>query len=83
MKMTATVLYEQGLPFTVSKPMRTETVNLTPPGPGEVLIRVAAAGLCHSDPSTIEGVRPRKLPTVVGDEGAGVVSQTLRNREAA
>ncbi len=75
MKMTAAVLYEQGLPhpFTVSKPMRIEQVSLTPPGPGEVLIQVAAAGLCHSDLSAIEGLRPRKLPTVVGHEGAGVV----------
>jgi alcohol dehydrogenase len=75
MKMTAAVLYEQGLPhpFTVSKPMRIEQVTLTPPAPGEVLIQVAAAGLCHSDLSAIEGVRPRKLPTVVGHEGAGVV----------
>ena len=75
MKMTAAVLRKQGLPhpFSVSKPMRIETVGLTPPGPGEVLIEVAAAGLCHSDLSTIEGVRPRKLPTVVGHEGAGVV----------
>jgi alcohol dehydrogenase len=75
MKMTAAVLYEQGLPhpFTVSKPMRIEQVTLTPPAPGEVLIQVAAAGLCHSDLSAIEGVRQRKLPTVVGHEGAGVV----------
>ena len=75
MKMTAAVLYQQGLPhpFTVSKPMRIEQVSLTPPGPGEVLIQVAAAGLCHSDLSAIEGLRPRKLPTVVGHEGAGVV----------
>ena len=75
MKMTAAVLHEQGLPhpFTVSKPMRIEQVELSAPGPGEVLIQVAAAGLCHSDLSTIEGVRPRKLPTVVGHEGAGIV----------
>ena len=75
MKMTAAVLYQQGLPhpFSVSKPMRIEQVSLTPPGPGEVLIQVAAAGLCHSDLSAIEGLRPRKLPTVVGHEGAGVV----------
>ena len=67
MKMTAAVLYRQGLPhtFTLSKPMRIEHVTLTPPGPGEVLIEVAAAGLCHSDLSAIEGLRPRKLPTVV------------------
>src|SRR6185436_207759 len=77
MKMTAALLFEQGLqhPFTVSKPLRIERVELHGPGPGEVLIEVAAAGLCHSDLSTIEGVRPRKLPTVVGHEGAGVVRE--------
>ncbi len=77
MKMTAALLFEQGLPhpFTVSKPLRIEQVELQGPGPGEVLIEVAAAGLCHSDLSTIEGVRPRKLPTVVGHEGAGVVRE--------
>ena len=75
MKMTAALLFEQGLPhpFARSKPLRIEQVELRGPGPGEVLIEVAAAGLCHSDLSTIEGVRPRKLPTVVGHEGAGVV----------
>jgi alcohol dehydrogenase len=75
MKMTAAVLYQQGLPhpFAVSKPMRIEQVSLTSPGPGEVLIQVGAAGLCHSDLSAIEGLRPRKLPTVVGHEGAGIV----------
>ena len=77
MKMTAALLFEQGLPhpFTVSKPLRIEQVDLHGPGPGEVLIEVAAAGLCHSDLSTIEGVRPRKLPTVVGHEGAGIVRE--------
>lgn len=77
MKMTAALLFEQGLPhpFTVSKPLRIERVELQGPGPGEVLIEVAAAGLCHSDLSTIEGVRPRKLPTVVGHEGAGIVRE--------
>lgn len=75
MKMTAAVLLEQGLPhpFAISRPLRIETVELVPPGPGEVLIKVAAAGLCHSDLSAIEGLRVRKLPTVVGHEGAGVV----------
>ena len=77
MKMTAAMLFEQGLPhpFMVSKPLRIEQIDLHAPGPGEVLIEVAAAGLCHSDLSTIEGVRPRKLPTVVGHEGAGVVRE--------
>src|SRR5262245_52124731 len=75
MKMTAAVLYEQGLPhpFATSKPMKIERVELQGPGPGEVLIQVAAAGLCHSDLSTLEGVRPRRMPSVIGHEGAGIV----------
>lgn len=75
--MKAAVLYEQGLPapFEQSRPLRIEDVRLEPPGEGEVLIEVAAAGLCHSDLSTIEGLRPRKVPTVMGHEAAGVVRE--------
>ena len=75
--MKAAVLYEQGLasPFEQSRPLRIEEVQLEGPGEGEVLIDVAAAGLCHSDLSTIEGVRPRKVPTVMGHEAAGIVRE--------
>jgi alcohol dehydrogenase len=52
-----------------------EEVELDPPGPGEILIEVAAAGLCHSDLSTIENQRPRPLPIVIGHEGAGIVRE--------
>ena len=75
MRMTAAVLYEQGKPrpFATSKPFAIEQVELDPPGPGELLIEIGGAGLCHSDLSTIEGLRPRKLPAVGGHEGAGIV----------
>jgi len=43
------------------------------PGPGEVLYKIIGAGLCHSDLSTIENLRPRKLPTIPGHEAAGIV----------
>lgn len=78
MKMTAAVLYEQGLPrpFARSRPLKIETVDLEGPGPGEVLVRIEGAGLCHSDLSAIEGKRPRALPAVVGHEAAGVVVET-------
>ena len=77
MKMRGAVLYEQGLPrpYAQSKPLRIETLDLEGPRAGEVLVQVKAAGLCHSDLSTIEGVRPRPLPMVVGHEGAGVVAE--------
>lgn len=75
MKMTAAVMYEQGLPtpFAESRPFRIEEVELEGPGDGEVLVEVRAAGLCHSDLSTVEGMRKRRLPVVGGHEGAGVV----------
>ena len=78
MKMTAAVMYEQGLqrPFSESQPLKIETVDLDGPGEGEVLVQVAAAGLCHSDLSAIKGLRPRAMPTVVGHEAAGVVIET-------
>lgn len=43
------------------------------PGPGEVAVRIAAAGLCHSDVSVITGTIPFPTPVVLGHEGAGVV----------
>ena len=48
-------------------------VDLAPPGRGEVLVRIAAAGLCHSDLSVINGDRPRPMPMALGHEAAGVV----------
>ncbi len=52
-----------------------EAMNVAPPGPGEVLIRIAAAGLCHSDLSVINGDRPRPMPMALGHEAAGVVEE--------
>jgi alcohol dehydrogenase len=80
MKMTAAVLYEQGLPrpYATSLPLKLETVDLEGPGEGEVLVKVAGAGLCHSDLSTIDNSRPRTLPAVLGHEGAGVVAEVGR-----
>ncbi|MCK8784199.1 zinc-dependent alcohol dehydrogenase family protein [Roseomonas sp. NAR14] len=77
MRMQAAVLYRQGLPrpYTESRPMVVEEVELDPPGPGEVLIEIVAAGLCHSDLSTIENQRPRPLPIVIGHEGSAIVRE--------
>jgi len=71
MKMKAAVLYEQGLPrpYADSRPLKIEEVDLDAPGEGEVLVKVAGAGLCHSDLSTIDNSRPRTLPTIPGHEG--------------
>ena len=63
-------------PYHESAPLSLEPLHLAPPGPNEVLVRVAAAGLCHSDLSVIDGNRPRPLPMVLGHEAAGVVIET-------
>jgi alcohol dehydrogenase len=75
MKTRAAVLQAIGLPapYAQSAPLSVLDVELTPPGAGEVLIRVLAAGLCHSDLSVISGDRPRPVPMVLGHEAAGEV----------
>lgn len=75
MRTRAAVLYEMGRPrpYGETQPLRLEEVELEDPGPGEVLVEVEAAGLCHSDLSVIDGTRPRVMPMVLGHEAAGVV----------
>lgn len=75
MRMKAAVMREQGLPqpFAQSHPWHIEDVDLENPGPGEVLVEIRAAGICHSDLSQVKGLRKRKLPVVGGHEAAGVV----------
>jgi alcohol dehydrogenase len=63
------------MPYSQSRPLVIEDVELERPGPHEVLIEIAAAGLCHSDLSSLAGVRVRPLPTVVGHEGSGIVRE--------
>ena len=77
MRMTAAVMYEQGLPtpYVESQPFRIEDIELAGPGEGEVLVEVRAAGVCHSDLSTVAGLRKRTLPVVGGHEGAGIVRE--------
>ncbi|QQQ19728.1 zinc-dependent alcohol dehydrogenase family protein [Brevundimonas vitis] len=75
MKTHAAILRATGLqrPYADSRPLSIEAVDLDPPGPGEVLVAIKAAGLCHSDLSVINGDRPRPLPMALGHEAAGVV----------
>lgn len=75
MKTRAAVLRSMGAarPYADSRPLLIETVTLDPPGPGEVRVRIRAAGLCHSDLSVINGDRPRPLPMALGHEAAGEV----------
>ena len=51
------------------------SVNLDPPKMGEVLVKMKATGVCHSDLSVINGTIPSPLPVVLGHEGAGIVDQ--------
>ncbi len=75
MKIRAAVLEAIGAaaPYAQSKPLKIREVELDPPGAGEVLVRIRAAGLCHSDLSVISGDRPRPVPMVLGHESAGEV----------
>jgi len=57
----------------VGKPLQIEDVQISKPGPNEVLIRTAAAGVCHSDVHFYEGSYPYPMPAVLGHESAGVV----------
>lgn len=60
-------------PYADSRPLAIETLQLEPPGPGEMQVRVLAAGICHSDLSVIDGSRPRPVPMVLGHEAIGEV----------
>lgn len=75
MKIRAAVLEAIGLPapYAQSQPLKIRELELDPPGPGEVLVRMRAAGLCHSDLSVISGDRPRPVPMALGHESAGEV----------
>jgi alcohol dehydrogenase len=75
--MKAAILHEMGLPrpYAKSKPLTVEEVSLDPPGPGELLIKIKATGLCHSDLSVVNGDRPRPTPMVLGHESAGEVRE--------
>ena len=77
MKVRAAVLDRMGAPppYAASKPLTITEVSIDPPGYGEVLVKIAAAGLCHSDLSVIEGNRPRPLPMLLGHEAAAIVEE--------
>lgn len=75
MRIRAAVIneMEKPRPYARSRPLVIEELELAPPGAGEILVRIKAAGLCHSDLSTINGDRPRQMPMVLGHEAAGEV----------
>src|SRR5579871_1997310 len=75
MKIEAAVLRHMGSPepYADTRPITIEEVDLAARGEREVLVELKAAGLCHSDLSTVNGDRPRQMPMVLGHEAAGVV----------
>jgi NDMA-dependent alcohol dehydrogenase len=68
-KTKAAILWERDAPWSV------EEIDLDPPGPGEVLVKIAASGMCHSDEHLVTGDLPFELPIIGGHEGAGVVQE--------
>jgi alcohol dehydrogenase len=75
MQCRSAILRHSGLPkpYAQSRPLSIETVTVGEPGLGEVLVRIRAAGVCHSDLSGINGDRPRTMPVALGHEAAGEV----------
>jgi Zn-dependent alcohol dehydrogenase len=75
MRVRGAVVWEAGAaaPYAESRPVEVAELELAEPGPGELLVRMGAAGLCHSDLSVIDGSRTRALPLALGHEAAGEV----------
>lgn len=69
MKTKAAILWEVNTPWSV------EEVELDDPQPGEVRVKLAASGLCHSDDHAVKNDLPTGLPIIGGHEGAGVVEE--------
>src|SRR3954453_7614597 len=77
MRITGAVLETSGAdaPFTASRPFTVGELELDPPERGELLVRIEAAGVCHSDLSVVDGNRPRPVPMLLGHEAAGIVEE--------
>jgi alcohol dehydrogenase len=75
MRIRGAVLERIGAPrpYAESQPLRVTDLDLAPPGDDELLVRIEAAGLCHSDLSVVDGNRVRPVPMLLGHEAAGVV----------
>jgi Zn-dependent alcohol dehydrogenase len=73
MRVKAAVLYEAGQPAVI------EEITLDAPRQGEVLVRMEAAGVCHSDLHVRDGTLPEPMPIVLGHEGTGVVAEVGPN----
>jgi len=79
MRITAAVLDRSGdhaRPYGDTPPLRLAELELDAPRPGELLVRIDAAGLCHSDLSVVNGDRARPMPMALGHEATGIVEAT-------
>lgn len=76
-KIRGAVLDRIGAPprYAESQPLTITDLDLAPPGDTELLVRIEAAGLCHSDLSVVNGSRVRPVPMLLGHEAAGIVEQ--------
>lgn len=68
-------------PYSKSLPLAVSELDLDAPGPDEILVRMEAAGLCHSDLSVVDGSRRRPVPMLLGHEGAGRIEQIGKDVE--
>ena len=59
-------------PFATSRPITIADIELDPPGADELLVRIEAAGVCHSDLSVVDGNRVRPTPMLLGHEAAEI-----------
>lgn len=62
-------------PYAQSRPISVVDLDLDPPGDDEVLVRIEAAGVCHSDLSVVDGNRVRPVPMLLGHEAAGIAER--------
>ena len=70
MKSRAAVAWEAG------KPLEIEEVEVAAPKEGEVMIRIVATGVCHTDAFTLSGEDPEGIfPSILGHEGGGIVEE--------
>jgi len=83
--ITGAVLEELGRerPYAASMPITVSQLQLDAPGPDELLVRIEAAGVCHSDLSVVDGSRPRPVPMLLGHEAAGIVEEVGAAASAA
>lgn len=77
MRIQGAVLEEIGRerPYASTRPITVSELELDAPADGEILVRIEAAGLCHSDLSVVDGNRRRPTPMLLGHEAAGIVEE--------